>query len=64
MNPLLATFISTVVSGGSFVVCLFVLMHMESSGLVAYVPIVLGTATIGSVLAQLLYLPLKKVLKK
>ena len=64
LNPLLATFVSTVVSGGSFVVCLFVLMHMESSGLVAYVPIVPGTATIGSVLAQLLYLPLKKVLKK
>lgn len=64
LNPLLATFVSTVVSGGSFVVCLFVFMHMDSSGLVAYVPIVLGTATIGSVLAQLLYLPLKKVLKK
>ena len=64
LNPLLSTFVSTVVSGGSFVVCLFVFMHMETSGLVAYVPIVLGTAAIGSVLVQLLYLPLKKVLKK
>ena len=63
-NPLLATFVSTVVSGGSFVVCLFVFMHMETSGLVAYVPIVLGTALIGSILVQLLYLPLKKVLRK
>ncbi len=64
VNPLLATFVATVVSGSSFVICLFVFMHMETSGLVAYIPIVLGTAAIGSVLVQLLYLPLKKVLKK
>ena len=64
LNPALATFVSTVISGGSFVVCLFVFMHMETSGLVAYIPIVLGTAAIGSVLVQLLYLPLKKVLKR
>ena len=64
LNPLLATFVSTVISGGSFVICLFVFMHMETSGLVAYIPIVLGTAAIGSVLVQLLYLPLKKVLNR
>jgi hypothetical protein len=64
LNPLLSTFVSTVISGGSFVVCLFVFMHMETSGLVAYIPIVLGTAAIGSVLVQLLYLPLKKVLNR
>ena len=63
-NPFLATFVSTVISGGSFVVCLFLFMHMETSGLVAYVPIVLGTAAIGAVLVQLLYIPLKKVLKR
>ena len=62
LNPLLATFVSTVISGGSFVVCLFLFMHMETSGLVAYVPIVLGTAAIGAVLVQALYIPLKKVL--
>lgn len=64
LNPLLATFVSTVISGGSFVICLFVFMHMETSGLVAYIPIVLGTAAIGSVLVQLLYVPLKNVLKR
>ena len=64
LKPLLSTFVSTVISGGSFVVCLFVFMHMETSGLVAYIPIVLGTAAIGSVLVQLLYVPLKKVLKR
>ena len=63
-SPLLSTFVSTVVSGGSFVVCLFAFMHMETSGLVAYIPIVLGTALIGSILVQLLYLPLSKVVKK
>ena len=64
LNPALATFFSTVVSGGSFVICLSLFMHMETSGLVAYIPIVLGTAAIGAVLVQLLYIPLKKVLKK
>ena len=64
LNPLLATFVSTVVSGATYTICLFLLMHMETSGLVAYVPIVLGTAAIGSVLVQLLYLPLKKVLNR
>ena len=64
LNPALATFVSTVISGGSFVVCLFVFMGMKSEGLVAYIPIVLGTAAIGAVLVQLLYLPLKKVLKR
>ena len=64
LNPLLSTFVSTVISGGSFVVCLLVFMGASSSSLVAYIPIVLGTAAIGSVLVQLLYLPLKKVLKR
>ena len=64
LNPLLATFVSTVISGGSFVVCLLLFMGADTSSMVAYVPIVLGTAAIGSVLVQLLYLPLKKVLKR
>ena len=64
LNPLLATFVSTVISGGSFVVCLLVFMGADTSSMVAYVPIVLGTAAIGSVIVQLLYLPLKKVLKR
>ncbi len=64
LNPLLATFVSTVISGGSFVVCLLVFMGASTSSLVAYIPIVFGTAAIGSVLVQLLYIPLKKVLKR
>ena len=64
LTPLVSTFVSTVVSGASFTVCLFIFMHMESSGLVAYIPIVLGTAAIGSVLVQLLCIPLQKVLHR
>ena len=64
LNPLLSTFVSTVISGGSFVVCLLVFMGADTSSMVAYIPIVLGTAAIGSVLVQLLYLPLKKVLRR
>jgi len=64
LNPLLSTFVSTVISGGSFVVCLLLFMGADTSSMVAYVPIVLGTAAIGSVIVQLLYLPLKKVLKR
>ena len=64
LNPLLSTFVSTVISGGSFVVCLLVFMGADTSSMVAYVPIVLGPAAIGSVIVQLLYLPLKKVLKR
>ena len=64
LNPAISTFISTVVSGGSFTICLFLFMNATSSGMVAYVPIVLFTALINSVIVHLLYIPLKKVLKK
>ena len=64
LNPAVSTFISTVVSGGSFTVCLFLFMNATSSGMVAYVPIVLFTALINSVIVHLLYIPLRKVLKK
>ena len=64
LNPLLATFVSTVISGGSFTISLLVFMGAATSSLVAYIPIVLGTAAIGSVLVQMLYLPLKKVLNR
>ena len=63
-NPMISTFVSTVLSGATYTVCLFVLVKMTTEGLVAYVPIVLCTALINMVLVQLLYMPLKKVLKK
>lgn len=59
-----ATFISTVVSGGIYTVCLFLFAGADASAMVAYVPIVLCTAVINTVIVQVLYLPLRKVLKK
>ena len=64
VNPMVSTFIATVLSGGTYTVCLFAFVKATSEGLVAYVPIVLCTALINMVLVQLLYLPLRKVLKK
>jgi len=61
---MIATFLSTIVSGGLFVVLLLTVIHADKSSLVAYVPIVLGTAGLNTVIVGALYLPLKKVLKK
>lgn len=64
LNPIAATFISTVVSGGTYTICLFLFMHYEASAMAAYVPIVLCTAVINAIIVQILYLPLQKILKK
>ena len=64
LQTIVATFLSTVVSGGMFTVCLFVFLGASASSLVAYVPIVLCTALINCVIVQALYIPLAKVLKK
>jgi len=58
------TWISTVVSGGLYVVLLFVFIKSDPSAMIAYVPIVLGTATLNAIIVGVLYLPLMKVLKK
>lgn len=60
----ISTFVSTVVSGGLYVVLLFVFIKSDPSALVAYVPIVLGTAALNTVIVGILYYPLLKVLKK
>ena len=59
-----ATFVSTVISGSVYTVCLFLFAGADASAMVAYVPIVLCTAVINTVIVQALYLPLRKVLKK
>ena len=63
-QPVVATFISTVVSGSMYTLMLFVVTHAEKSAMAAYVPIVLCTAILNSVIVQVLYLPLTKVLNK
>ena len=60
----ISTLISSAVSGATYVVCLFVFTGAEASALVAYVPIVLCTSILNAVIVQLLYMPLKKMLKK
>ena len=64
LQPIVATFLSTVVSGSLFTVGLFVFTHADFSAMVAYVPIVLFTAIFNAIIVQALYLPLTKVLKQ
>lgn len=64
LQTVVSTFVATVVSGGAFVICLFLFLGAAASSLVAYIPIVLCTALINCVIVQVLYLPLRKVLKK
>ncbi len=64
LQATVATLVSTVLSGGTFVVCLFLFLNADPSSLVAYVPIVLCTAIFNAVIVQVLYIPLKAALKK
>lgn len=69
LNPLVNTFLSTVVSGGTFAL-LAIYINVVSTGgdvmvaLATYAAIVFGTATFNAILVQVLAMPLKKVLKR
>lgn len=60
----LAAFVSTVVSGGVFTVCLFLVLDAAATAMAAYVPIVLCTAIFNAVIVSLLALPLKAALHR
>ena len=60
----ITTFVSTVISGGLYTVLLFVFIKSDPSAMAAYVPIVLGTATLNAIIVAALYVPLMKALKK
>ena len=60
----ITTFVSTVISGGLYTVLLFVFIKSDPSAMAAYVPIVLGTATLNAIIVGALYVPLMKALKK
>jgi cell shape-determining protein MreD len=64
MSPGFSTLISTIVSGGLFVTCLFLVLGTAAATYAVYVPIVLGTALINTVIVQLLYIPMKLALKR
>ena len=63
-QALVSTFVATLVSGATFVVSLLVFLGADPSSLIAYVPIVFFTALINCVIVQVLYVPLRKVLKR
>ena len=72
VNPFVNTFLSTVVSGGSFALMAIYINVINNpnsettvaAALVAYTAIVLGTATVNSILNQILAPLLRKVLKR
>lgn len=65
LNPAVATFLATAVSGYTFV---FILAFMNGITIpvafVTYAVMVFGTATFNAILVQILIVPLQKVLKK
>ena len=69
LNPLVTTFVSTLISGGVFA-ALSIYINVVSTGgdifvaFAAYAAILLGTATFNAVIVQILVVPLRKVLKK
>lgn len=64
-NPLVATFLATVVSGYTFVLILAVVNGIAIPvAVVTYALMVFGTATFNAILVQILIVPLRKVLKK
>ena len=64
LGIIVTSFVSTVVSGATYTICLFIFIKASLSSLAAYVPIVLLTAVINCIIVQLLYIPLKTALKK
>ena len=69
LNPLVNTFLSTVVSGGTFALVSIYITVVSTGGdvmvaLATYAAIVFGTATFNAILVQVLAMPLRKVLKR
>ncbi len=66
INPLVTTFLSTVVSGYTFAIIVGVCINgLELLPVIAmYVPMVFGTALFNCILVQILTVPLRKVLKR
>ncbi|MGN0056305.1 MAG: hypothetical protein ACI360_07725 [Atopobiaceae bacterium] len=64
VTPLVAAFVTTLVSGALFAVLGTLVMGAALPTVVVKLPIVLGTAAFNAVVVQALYLPLSKVLQK
>lgn len=64
LNPLVSTFLSTVVSGYTFAIIVGLMNGLDLGAIfVTYAVMVFGTALINCILVEILTLPLKKVLK-
>ncbi len=64
INPLIATFVTTLLSGALFAVIGTLIMGGALGTALVKVPLVLGTAVFNAVVVQALSIPLKKVLNK
>jgi hypothetical protein len=68
VKTLVCTFVSTLVSGFSFIAVMYVMYYsgadIKPTPLGIFMAIIFGTAAINAVIVQVLYIPLKLVLKK
>ena len=64
ITSLVATFVTTLVSGLLFAVCGNLIMGAAIGTVVVKLPIVLGTACFNAIVVQALVIPLRKVLKR
>ena len=68
LHPIVATFLSTLASGFTFVGVMYLLYYagadIKPTPLGIFLGIILGTATINAVIVQLLHIPMRLVLKK
>lgn len=64
LNPFIAAFVTTLVSGALFAICGTLIMGAALPTALAKVPVVLGTTVFNAIVVQALYFPLAHVLKK
>ena len=64
VNPLIATFVTTLVSGALFAVAGTLMAGFGLEATLPKVPLVLGTAIFNAVVVQALFFPLAKAIKK
>jgi hypothetical protein len=67
VKPIICTFLSTLVSGFSFIAVMYIMYYsgvdIKPTPLAIFMAIIFGTATINAVIVQVLYIPLKLALK-
>ncbi len=68
LSPIVGTFISTLISGFTFIGIMYVMYYtgaeITPTPLAAFMAIIFGTAFINAIIVQVLYIPLKLALKK